>query len=102
MEDGADNAGIALSESNPCATSPAHMLVSFSSGSLNTGKHSPQPLFCVWGVGKNGQCALVSVFLFESTWTVHSVLNIAVCSILPVWVGTKRNHDGLSAIHLAG
>jgi len=27
---------------------------------------------------------------------------IAVCSILPVWVGTERNHDGLSAIHLAG
>ena len=27
---------------------------------------------------------------------------IAVCSILPVWVGTERNHDGLSAIHSAG
>ena len=28
--------------------------------------------------------------------------HMAVCLILPVWVGTERNHDGLSAIHLAG
>jgi len=31
-----------------------------------------------------------------------TVLYIAVCSILSVWVGTERNHDGLSAIHSAG
>jgi len=46
---------------------------------------------------KNSPCGALLKLL-----GIRMLCSIAVCSILPVWVGTERNHDGLSAIHLAG
>jgi len=40
--------------------------------------------------------------ILASVFPLDPKSSFAVCSILPVWVGTERNHDGLSAIYLAG